>query len=109
MAESGIVISIFIIICSTICISLAIYTYYRLKLSKMDLIKEGILKPEKRGDKPQILMGWGLFFVAVGAAVLIGSCWAGEVGVVYKIGGLVPLFIGVAMAVYYIGLRKKWF
>ena len=52
-----------------------------------------------------ILMA-GLILIGIGVAIVVGFYWA-EVPRLWLLGGLIPCFIGIALAASYIVLRKK--
>ncbi|MFQ5710503.1 MAG: hypothetical protein ACE5GD_01860 [Candidatus Geothermarchaeales archaeon] len=65
-----------------------------------------MLKQAERSNVLAIL-ALALILFAVGAAILVGSYWAGDVGAASKIGGLSAIFIGVAFIIFYIILKKR--
>jgi hypothetical protein len=61
------------------------------------------LRPTRRSVAP---LGWGIFFVAVGIALMIGLTIMGifTQGV---IGSLIPLFIGAGLILYYTLVQRR--
>jgi hypothetical protein len=72
------------------------------KMLESGIYDPRLLRPTRRSVAP---LGWGIFFVAVGIALIIGLTVMGIFtdGVV---GALVPLFIGAGLIVYHTLLQR---
>lgn len=72
------------------------------KMLESGIYDPRLLRPTRRGAAP---LGWGIFFIAVGIALVIGLTIMGVFthGVV---GALTPLFIGAGLIVYYVLARS---
>ena len=62
-----------------------------------------LLRGRRRGVAP---LGWGLFFIAVGVALIIGLTIMG-IFTEGAIGALIPFFIGLGLIIYYVLVKKQ--
>lgn len=98
---------------------LALRHYWNYRRDK-SLIEKGLYEPKPPEKPPEtsktpgevlqeaapaILMA-GLIVIGMGAAILVGFGLAG-VSRLWLLGGLIPCFIGIALAASYIVIRKK--
>jgi hypothetical protein len=72
------------------------------KMLESGLYDPRFLRPTRRSVAP---LGWGIFFIAVGIALMIGLTVMGIFtdGV---IGSLIPLFVGGGLILYYVLVQK---
>jgi hypothetical protein len=73
------------------------------KMLERGIYDPRFLRPTRRSVAP---LGWGIFFIAVGIALIIGLTIMGifTQGVV---GALTPLFIGAGLVVYYVLVQQR--
>lgn len=73
------------------------------KMLESGIYDPRLIRPTRRSVAP---LGWGIFFIAVGIALMIGLTVMGIFtnGVV---GALIPLFIGAGLIVYYVLVQKR--
>jgi len=73
------------------------------KMLERGIYDPRFLRPTRRSVAP---LGWGIFFIAVGIALIIGLTVMGifTEGV---IGALIPLFIGAGLIVYYVLVQQR--
>ncbi len=76
---------------------------------KIDMIDRGLWKPEERGEKPEHRLVSGIFFLLLGAALLMGS-YSVEPDLMsgLKISGMLTIAAGMTLLVAYIvGKRSR--
>jgi len=61
----------------------------------------GLLTKKSKGVAP---LGWGIFFVAIGVAMIIGFATLGILGE-GATGALIPLFVGIGLIIFYMLTR----
>ncbi len=92
------------ILCGIILGSLAIYYGHK---KEMALIEKGLYKPSY--PSPEKTFTGGLVVMGLGVAFLIGSLWAvgGETTFGVRLVGLILFFIGLALIISYLVMKKK--
>jgi hypothetical protein len=72
------------------------------------MLEQGVYDPRflRRTRRSVAPLGWGIFFIAVGIALMIGLTIMGifTQGVV---GSLIPLFVGAGLVVYYALVQRR--
>jgi hypothetical protein len=73
------------------------------KMLESGIYDPRLLRPTRQSVAP---LGWGIFFIAIGLALMIGLTVMGIFtdGVV---GALIPLFIGIGLVVYHMLARRS--
>lgn len=84
------------------------YVYYKLKSRKMYLIEKGLWKSEyEKGIHEPTTFG-GLLLIAIGMAIVVGVFSTEKNEMCIKtIAGLLPLFVGFALVMYYYFFEKS--
>ncbi|KPV62635.1 MAG: hypothetical protein AOA66_1265 [Candidatus Bathyarchaeota archaeon BA2] len=89
-------------------IYLGITSEHKEKMKRLELIEKGLWKPEYDMKVPvaEKVLGGGFVLAAIGSAVLVGLQITELAKTVYLIGGLILLFLGIALIAYGIILKK---
>jgi len=78
------------------------YVYYKLRSRRLDIIEKGLWRSEYERGILEPTVFAGLFLIAIGIAILAGVFFAEEIEMYIKTtAGLLPLFVGVALLLYY--------
>ncbi len=88
------------ILAATIIILYLLYSYYRIKSRKMELIDKGIWKTEYEQTQQKSTLLSGSIFMAIGISVLMGASWPGQINVKIEVSaGVALLLVGVTLVV----------
>jgi Na+/H+ antiporter NhaD/arsenite permease-like protein len=95
------------VICSvTVIILVIIYVVYKIESKNLNLIERGLLRHETNRRKKLVLLN-AFILTSTGAAILVGSFISDDPIICSKItAGLIPLFIGVTLFLYYCMAKK---
>ena len=86
---------------------LTAFTYYKLKLKRLNLIEKGIWKSEYDARQLENMMVGGAILVAIGIAVLVTVFMVADKELLmWILTGSVPLLIGTALIICFLMLRR---
>jgi Na+/H+ antiporter NhaD/arsenite permease-like protein len=95
------------IICSvTVIILVIIYVFYKVESQNLNLIERGLMRHETTRREKLVLLN-AFILTSTGAALLVGVFISDDPVICSKItAGLIPLFIGVSLFLYYRTVKK---